>query len=135
MSFTDDSTDATDKDIKAKLNLHVKQRIKQTSTMKRKQESNTDDPEAPPEGSTKKPPGKQQKAKKSKPSTVDEEDSDRGGGGGGDGDLPEVSSPKKVTTLDVLQLLLNKKKLSLMQDPEVIELIRKKQGRGNVPLL
>lgn len=112
-------SDAVDKDIKAKLNLHVKKRLKQTNTVKRKIESKTEDSEAS-EGTRKKPTGKG-KAKKSKILSPEEEDS---------GDVPEVPQPQKVSTMDVLQLLLNEKKRSLMMDSGVINYIRSKQGHS-----
>lgn len=119
MNLQDDS-----EDIKTKLNLHVKKRIKQTNTspQKRKVDPNSEDPD-PTETPTKPPSGKS-KAKKPKTQNTDEVDSDKGEGG----DSLEVIPPQKVSTLDVLQLLLNEKKRSLMKDVEVIDFIRMKQG-------
>lgn len=110
-------SDAVDKDIKAKLNLHLKKRIKQTNAVKRKVESQPEDTEAS-EGTSKKRPGKG-KGKKSKIQSAEEEDS---------GDVPEAPQPQKVSTMDVLQLLLNEKKRSLIMDSDVINYIRSKQG-------
>lgn len=119
MNLQDDSGD-----IKTKLNLHVKKRIKQTNTspQKRKVDPNSEDPD-PTETPTKPPSGKS-KAKKPKTQNTDEVDSDKVEGG----DSLEVIPPQKVSTLDVLQLLLNEKKRSLMKDVEVIDFIRMKQG-------
>lgn len=106
------------KDIKTKLNLHLKKRIKQTNTQKRKSDVADEDPDT--QGPSKRASGKQRTIK---PKPVEEEElSDKG-----DGDPAPVQ--KGVSTLDVLQLLLNEKKRSLMMDEEVINFIRTKQGK------
>lgn len=119
MSVDDTDSRAVDKDIKNKLNLHLKKRIKQTiTTTKRKCEPcPEDDPEFDPEdGAVRKPTGK---TKAKKPKAEEEEQSDK-----------EVEpSQKTVPVLNILQFLLNEKKRSLMRDSQVIEMIRKKQGR------
>lgn len=123
MSLTDDS-DTMDKNIRAKLNTHLKKRIKQTNSLKRKSEPTAHEPDTL-DVPAKKPSGKG-KSKKSKNPPVDDDDSDKGE----EITVPEeTATPAKVSTLDVLQLLLNEKKRSLMRDAEVINFIRNKQAR------
>ena len=119
MSLTDDS-DALETNIKAKLSSHVKKRIKQTGGTKRKSEPSLEDPDTEDgTGSNKKCPTKGKKHVKPQD---DDQDSDKG-------ELETQSPPQKISTLDVLQLLLNDRKRALMRDKDVIEFIRMKQSR------
>lgn len=124
MSFTDDS-----ELIKAKLNMHVKKRLKE-SPQKRKVDPTT--PEDPPQAHS--PKKQKQKTKKMKPKKLELDDDEESNSEDRAADASDAGGPDaipKVSTLDVLQVLLNQKKVSLLRDESVIEFLRKKQIRFN----
>lgn len=127
MSFSDDS-----ELIKAKLNSHLKKKLKdqdQSTQYSSKRKADN----APPEDSHLTPTSPKKpktKAKKTNPKKAVELDDDGSNSGAEASDTAtDGAGSQKVSTLDVLQVLLNQKKVSLLRDESVIEFIRKKQSR------
>lgn len=110
-----------DPDIKAKLNSHVKKRLKTSNSPKKETQDDLQPVPSPKKSSSGGKP-KSKKAAKAN-SHHEEEDSDK------EGNSSEATTTRTIGTLDVLHLLLNEKKRSLMCDGEVLDCIRRKQGR------